>query len=296
MAKHGLKLKKRFKAKSKTVPQKLKAVEAVSGPRRYSPEEAQKIVDQAWEISLKDAFKRVWEHPFTRELDAGTLPMEVIRGFMCNWYTAAQEINASSASGFYANRQLYSRIPELEDARAEGTADEFSAPGPGGHQRTIEGVARALGISREELINYPLIPEARAYLDSLVCVLSEPSRAGAFNAAEERLAEWFKIWSRSLVEHYGLKPEDVFYFTMHAEADSRDQHYGGPVIGDEVMGHAERNRYVARRILEEGLGPPDPLTLWPQISRWATDGFLLLLDGCYERYYPQARSQQALNQ
>ena len=65
-------------------------------PRRYSSAEAQKIVDEAWEFALKDAFKRIWEHPFTRELEAGTLPIEIVRGFICNWYTAAQEINAAS--------------------------------------------------------------------------------------------------------------------------------------------------------------------------------------------------------
>jgi pyrroloquinoline quinone (PQQ) biosynthesis protein C len=296
MAKRRLRLKKRSGSKRKKLSQKIKAVKALSVSRRYSLKEAGRIVDQAWEISLKDAFKRVWEHPFTRELEAGTLPIEVIRGFICNWYTAAQEINASSASGFYFNRHLCSQIPEMEQARAEGTADEFTAPGPGGHQRTIEGVASALGISREKLIYYPLIPEARAYLDNLVCVLTEPGRAGSINIHEERLAEWFKIWSRSLVAHYGLKPQDIFYFTMHAEADSGGQHYGGPVIGEDVMGHADRNRYIARRILEAGLGPPDPLRFWPEIMRWGTDMFLLLLDGCYERYYPQARSKQVVNQ
>ncbi len=258
-----------------------------TGPRRYSREEAQKIADETWEVGLKDAYKRIWEHPFTRELEAGILPIEVIRGFICNWYTAAQEINASSAFGFFFNRQLYNQIPDLEEMRAEGTADEFSAPGPGGHQRTIETVARALGISREELINYHLIPEARAYLDNLVCILAEPGRGGGININEERLAEWFKIWSRSLVENYGLTQTDVYYFTMHSEADSRGEHFGGPVIGDDVLGHADRNRYIAVRMLEEGLGPPDPLRVWHQIAKSGTNMFLLLLDGCYERYYPK---------
>lgn len=284
----------RKKTKSKPRPPKTKT-EIVVRPR-YSPEEAEKIVDQTWDVSLKDAYRRIWEHPFTRELDAGTLPIEVIRGFILNWYTAAQEINAASASGFYFNRHLYSRLPELEEIRAEGTADEFSAPGPGGHQRTIEGIARALGINREVLINYPLIPEARAYLDNLVCVLTEPGRGGAINVNEERLAEWFKIWSRSLIEHYGLTAEDVFYFTMHAEADSRGEHFGGPIIGEEVMGHGDRNRYVARRMLEAGVVTEDPRRLWPQISKWATDMFLLLLDGCYERYYPKTKSRQNGNE
>ncbi len=261
-------------------------------PRRYSSAEAQKIVDEAWEFALKDAFKRIWEHPFTRELEAGTLPIEIVRGFICNWYTAAQEINAASAFGFFFNRQLYNQIPDLEEIRAEGTADEFSAPGPGGHQRTIEAVAKALGISREELINYHLIPEARAYLDNLVCILAEPGRGGGINVNEERLSEWFKIWSRSLVEHYGLTQTDVYYFTMHSEADSRGEHFGGPVIGEDVLGHADRNRYIARRMLEEGLGPPDPLRVWNQIAKSGTNMFLLLLDGCYERYHPKLMNRQ----
>lgn len=261
-------------------------------PRRYSPEEAQKVVDETWELALKDAFKRIWEHPFTSELDAGTLPLEVIRGFICNWYTAAQEINASSAFGFFFNRHLYNQIPDLEEIRAEGTADEFSAPGPGGHQRTIEDVARALGISRDELINYQLIPEARAYLDNLVCILAEPGRGGGININEERLSEWFKIWSRSLVEHYGLTQADIVYFTMHSEADSRGEHFGGPVIGENVLGHADGNRYVARRMLEEGLGPPEPLRVWDQIAKAGTNMFLLLLDGCYERYHPKFTNKQ----
>ena len=284
------------KRKSPARTQKIAAPAVPQGPRRYSKEEAEKIVEETWDVSLRDAYKRIWEHPFTRELEAGTLPIEVIRGFICNWYTAAQEINAASAFGFYANRQLYTRIPDLEDLRAEGTADEFSAPGPGGHQRTIEGVAKGLGITREELIHYPLIPEARAYLDNLVCILSEPGRGGGININEERLAEWFKIWSHSLTKHYGLTQTDILYFTMHSEADARGEHFGGPVIADDVMGHADGNRYVAKRLLEEGMGPADPRTLWPLISTWATDMFLLLLDGCYRRYYPQSKSDRAVNQ
>jgi pyrroloquinoline quinone (PQQ) biosynthesis protein C len=265
-----------------------------SGPRKYTPEEARKIVDETWDIALGDAFKRVWEHPFTRELDAGTLPIECVRGFVSNWYTAAQEINAASAAGYYASRAFYSQFPDLDESRAEGIADEFTAPGPGGHQRTIEGIAKALGVGREELVNYPLIPEARAYLDTLVIFLAY-SRGGGdgININEERLAEWFKIWSRSLVENYGLTADDVYYFTMHAEADSRGEHYGGPTLDSEVMGHADRNRDVARRTLEAGMGPAEPLRVWPQIAKSGTDMFLLLLDGCYERYYPKDRARPA---
>jgi pyrroloquinoline quinone (PQQ) biosynthesis protein C len=264
------------------------------GPRRYSREEARRIVDETWDLALADAFKRVWEHPFTQELDAGTLPIECVRGFVCNWYTAAQEINAASAAGYYASRPFYALYPDLDESRAEGIADEFTAPGPGGHQRTIEGVASALGIGRDELVHYPLIPEARAYLDTLVGFLAY-SRGGGdgININEERLAEWFKIWSRSLVENYGLTEEDVFYFTMHAEADARGEHFGGPTIGEDVMGHADRNREVAVRTLEAGMGPADPLRVWVQIAKSGTDMFLLLLDGCYHRYYPKAPAQSA---
>lgn len=262
------------------------AAQQATGPRRYAPDEAREIVDEVWRVGLEDAYKRIWEHPFTRDLEAGTLPIEVVRGFIGNWYILAQDVNAAFGASSYGRRQFYNRYPEIEELQAEGVADEFTAPGPGGHQRTIQQVGLALGISQDELNHWQCIPEMRAHLDNVVIGVYE-GQAASPNISEEWLSEWFRVWSRSLKTHYGLSGEDVFYFDMHSEADGSGEHYGGPTVDADVMGHADRARYMAQKALEAGLGPADPLRTWTRISLASTDGSLMMLDGCYNRFYPR---------
>ena len=50
-------------------------------PRSMSFEEAKAIVDPIWDEIVEDNIRRIWGHPFTRELQAGTLPIEVIKGY-----------------------------------------------------------------------------------------------------------------------------------------------------------------------------------------------------------------------
>jgi len=244
-------------------------------------ENVRSLVNELYDTTVAEARERVWAHRFTRDLEAGTLPIEVIRGLILNLSTWAMEINASSRRKFGRFTEFYAQHPDLEELLADKAADEFTTPGPGGHQPTVYKLGAALGLTRDQMVSYRLIPATRGYLDSIVWHF-DTGAPGGISITEEWYADWAKVWSKALTKHYGLTKEDVYYWDLHAEADSLDEH-GATELEHHVMGHGMANRYLSWRLLQEGYGAsPDLRERWIQMARQSVDQFLLLpttLDG-----------------
>lgn len=186
----------------------------------------------------------VLDHPFVRDVSQGTLPKEKLQEFFRQWYSFALEVNTSMGTLYHRFNALTRRLPELEDILTDKIADEYGNPGPGGHIRTLEATAKALGVSREELVDAKLSPHARAFCDFTVRITLEGTigeYATRVCFVEGQAWQFSGTFHRALAAHY-LPKEHDHYFGLHEEADSKE-HAGH-------MGHGESGQRMVELLIE----------------------------------------------
>ena len=189
----------------------------------------------------------VAETRFMRELREGRLKRESIKLFYQNWGAFVPVINSIYTAAFYKHLWFFVKNVDLMEAYTEKVLDEFGHPKPPGHIQILIATGKALGLSAEETLLSPMLPEARALpdfhrtllVDGLVqeywcSVLWE----GAFG---ESCLDWFK----ALTLHYGLTAEQASYFSKHHEADTMDHL--------DRRAHGAVTKSVLARLLQQGI-------------------------------------------
>jgi pyrroloquinoline quinone (PQQ) biosynthesis protein C len=256
--------------------------------RKTSREVAQRIVDEIWNEVLDYHIQHVWGHPLTRELEAGALPIEIIKGYCIHQWHWALEINNAIPYGYNAQRSLYRQLPDVEEFVFDKAADEFGTPGPGGHQRMVDKLIQACGYTRDEAARFKCLPEMRAFIDAWTMALAQGRLGQSILVGESWIPLWRKVWVKSLTTNYGFPRESLIYFDSHIEADSED-HEGGEAIGREVMSHSLGNKWMAVRALEEGLAPQDYQVAWRERGKSMVNGYLMWFDALYDHYDPRIK-------
>jgi pyrroloquinoline quinone (PQQ) biosynthesis protein C len=183
---------------------------------------------------------------------------------------------------------MLSQKTDLLELLADRYADEFVTPVRGGHQRTLDALGKALGLDPREMQEFKQIPAMRGMLDSAVWGNEVKLTFGVGNTFEEWFGTWCGVFFQSLVKHYGLSEEEAYYFQLHSEADAFGEHAGGEAIGHGVMGHAEGNRYITVRMLEEEQIRPEDLGD-VALRASSIDSYIGLLDALYYTYHPAKR-------
>jgi len=264
------------------------ALQESNKENKLSREECWKLVNEAVDAAVKFAHDRVFTHPFTQELKAGTLPMECIKGWVLNSYAWALEINMSLPYQYYLFHSMLSQRTDLFELLSDRYADEFASPVKGGHQRMMDTLGKALGIELKELKEYQQIPAMRGMLDANVWNLEVNTQFGVANTTEEWYGKFCGLFFESLTKNYGISKEDARYFSEHADADAYGDHEAGQAIGHEVLGHAEGNRYITVRLLEDGLVQREGLR--ETILRMSTgEPYTNFLDAIYYTYHPDKK-------
>lgn len=191
--------------------------------------------------------ERVTQGPFMTHLMAGTLPMSVIRLFFRNWGVFTIEINTLIAASYHKHIGFFKKHRDLLGPFGAKIADEFVNPKPPGHILVMLETATALGLSEDEILREPMLPEARIVLDFKRGLLWEGTVAEWWFSimTEEPVGHWAAAWYRALTTHYGMTPQQATYFSTHEEADLQEH-------ADGVMGHSSFNKTVMQRILEDG--------------------------------------------
>ena len=212
-----------------------------------SPAEAEAFVDELNGKVLRRWEERVTQAPFMKELSEGRLSMAVIKLFFRNWGAFTIEINTLIAASYQKHIGFFKRHADLLGPFGAKIADEFIHPKPPGHVLVMLQTAQALGLSRDEVLRQPMLPEARAILDFKRGLLWEGTVAEWWFSmlTEEPIGYWAAAWFKALTTHYGFSREQAIYFSTHEEADLREHDEG-------VMGHGSFNRMVMQRILEDG--------------------------------------------
>ena len=214
---------------------------------KMSPEEATAFVGALNVKVIQRWAERVTRGSFMSQLIAGKLPLSAIQLFFKNWGNFTVEINTLIAASYHKHIGFFKRHPDLMGPLGAKIADEFIHPKPPGHVLVMLQTAEALGLSQDEVLRQPMLPEARAILDFKRALLWEGTVAEWWFSmlTEEPIGHWAAAWLKALTTHYGLSRQQAVYFSTHEEADLKE-HEGG------VMGHGSFNRMVMERILEDG--------------------------------------------
>lgn len=223
---------------------------ASSAPRLgvpLSPAEAKTFVDHLNGKVLQRWDERVTQGPFMKQLSEGKLALAAVRLFFRNWGAFTVEINTLIAASYQKHIGFFKRHPDLLGPFGAKVADEFIHPKPPGHVLVMLQTAEALGLSPDEVLRQPMLPEARAVLDFKRGLLWEGTVAEWWFSmlTEEPIGYWSAAWFKALTTHYGFSREQAIYFSTHEEADLKEHDEG-------VMGHGSFNRMVMQRILEDG--------------------------------------------
>src|SRR5499427_1569503 len=199
----------------------------------------QKVI-QRWQ-------ERVTRGPFMSKFLEGSLPRSAIKLFFKNWGNFTVEINTLISVSYHKHIGFFKRHPDLMGPLGMKIADEFIHPQPPGHVLVMMQTAEAFGLSKDEVLRQPMLPEARAILDFKRALLWEGTVAEWWFSmlTEEPIGHWAAAWFKALTTHYGFSRQQAVYFSTHEEADLKEHANG-------VMGHGSFNRMVMQRILEDG--------------------------------------------
>lgn len=240
--------------------------------------QAEAVVTEYTDLASRLYRERLFAHPFTVGLQNGTVPDHQLRGFLQNWYTFALEVNTASSTVYHRFISFFKTHRELEDLITSTIAEEFSSPGPGGHIRTVQRAGEAGGLSPDEMIKAHLVPEARAWVDFHVRLLTEGTLAevAADYICEGEFGHFAKIYHDALTTRYGFTRKSAGYFKDHFESDA----VGKP----NKISHGDRGRAILITLLEEGLAEERAGWGIEYTIDITVSMFELLLDGMLRRY------------
>jgi pyrroloquinoline quinone (PQQ) biosynthesis protein C len=206
--------------------------------RAYIDELNRKVV-RRWD-------ERVTRGPFMSKFLDGNLALPAIKLFFKNWGNFTVEINTLIAVAYHKHIGFFKRHPDLMAPLGAKIADEFTHPKPPGHVLVMLQTAQALGLTRDEVLQEPMLPECRAILDFKRQLMWEGTVAEWWFSmlTEEPIGHWSALWYKTLTAKYGFTAAQAVYFSTHVEADLQE-HEG-------VMGHGSFNKLVMQRILEDG--------------------------------------------
>lgn len=241
------------------------------------PQEAMAYVDQLNEQVLKRWEERVTSGSFMTSLREGTLPLSAIRLFFRNWGIFTIEINTLIAASYHKHLSFFKRHPDLLAPMSAKVADEFIHPKPPGHALVMMQTGKALGLTEEEILRRPMLPEARAVLDFKRALLWDGTMAEWWfsTLTEEAVGHWAGVWYQALTTHYGCTKEQAIYFSKHHEADLKEHDEG-------IMGHGPFNRMVMQRILEDGYADVHEGYSLEYCALTTVDLYALMHRGVYE--------------
>ena len=214
---------------------------------KMGPEDAKAYVDALNKKVIQRWQERVTNGPFMTKFLEGNLSPSAIRLFFKNWGNFTVEINTLIAASYHKHIGFFKRHPDLLGPLGAKIADEFIHPKPPGHVLVMLQTAEALGLTRDEILREPMLPEARAILDFKRGLLWEGTVAEWWFSmlTEEPIGHWAAAWFKTLTTKYGFTKQQAVYFSTHEEADLKEH-------DDGVMGHGSFNRMVMQRILEDG--------------------------------------------
>jgi len=228
-------------------------------------------VEQVEQLTANEWETAITQHPFTRELAAGTLAKELVLEYFRQLYPTVQEINASLTYLYLRFIDFWKAHPGLEAEFTDKLAEELAYPKGGGHIRLLWPLAEGLGLPIDEMLYCKLLPGARAYTDWPYRIVREGTLAECFawQLMEKHIGVDFgAIMGGQLQRVYGLTLDQVRFYTLHQEAD---------------LEHGPGNANMLRRALEAGYTEERASYGLEYCALMTVHAFRLLLDAIWEK-------------
>lgn len=240
-------------------------------------EAAVKFVEGLYRRMMERAEAKISRGRFMHGLANGTLPFEAVRVFWLNWHQFVSVINNFIQVTYHTHYPFFLRYaPDLLAPFAAKVADEIVHPEPPGHMLLVWKQGEIFGLTREQMIEYEMLPGCRGYGDFRRGILHEGTMAEwwASIATEVYVGHWAGAFREGLYT-FGYTDQRLPYFRTHEEADLKI-HEGG------VPAHGEFNKQVLIRLLATGHGQTRPGYSLDYCTRTSVDFFATFLDTCYE--------------
>ncbi|MBF8254797.1 MAG: hypothetical protein HW373_1492 [Deltaproteobacteria bacterium] len=167
---------------------------------KMNPAEAKAYVAALNKKVIRRWKERVTDGPFMSRFLEGKLPMPAIKLFFKNWGNFTVEINTLIAASYHKHIGFFKRHADLLGPLGAKIADEFIHPKPPGHVLVMLQTAEALGLTRDEILREPMLPEARAILDFKRGLLWEGTVAEWWFSmlTEEPVGHWAASWFKTI--------------------------------------------------------------------------------------------------
>jgi len=217
---------------------------------KLSAQEAKSYVDYLYSTLAEASRERIHNGPFMTQLHHGTLPLPVIRQFFKNWGHFSIELNGLDAVSYYTHLPFFVRNFELLGPFCAKVAGKLISPKAPGHVLLLLQTAEALRLRREEMLEDPYLPAARAISDFCHKIFIDGSIAELWglHVFEESLSRWMGEWYTALTTKYGFTSEQAIYFASPEEADDESRNRGA---GDEKIVSGGFHRTVLERVLQD---------------------------------------------
>jgi pyrroloquinoline-quinone synthase len=203
------------------------------------------------------------KHPFLKAVCAGTATMDQIRAW------AIQDYQFRAAVPRIAMlRYLACSDPEIA-RKLWGVVEEETRgldTGSAGHNELFLRFADCIGLTRQQLEDAELRPATAAHLYYVELIIHtlpwfvvmaiQIGAEGTFGPAAAALGHGF-------IKQYGMKPEDVRFFTVHSEAD---EEHGS--LAEEIA-----VRYITSPQLQEQTRKHTFRRMELLYDIWSIDGF-----------------------
>ncbi|MGZ8522332.1 MAG: hypothetical protein ACXWX7_19545, partial [Candidatus Binatia bacterium] len=131
---------------------------------KMSSDEAQAYIGAVNKKVVQRWKERVTNGPFMSPFLDGKLPLSAVKLFFKNWGNFTVEINTLVSVSYHKHIGFFKRHADLMAPLGVKIADEFIHPKPPGHVLVMLQTAEAFGLTRDEILREPMLPECRAIL------------------------------------------------------------------------------------------------------------------------------------
>jgi hypothetical protein len=211
---------------------------------------------------------------FMSELREDKLKREALQLFYKNWGSFVPVINSVYTSAFYKHLWFFVKNVDLMEVYTQKVLDEFGHPCPPGHIQILMSTGEALGVTKEEVLLSPMLPECRALPDFHRTLIKRRADSGilvfgAVGAAVRRvLPGFFQSSHLALWTQHGRRE----LLSKHHEADTMDHL--------NRKAHGAVTQTVLVRLLQHGINErPGYSAEYCAIT--PADLNRMFMDGCY---------------
>jgi pyrroloquinoline-quinone synthase len=165
-------------------------------------------------------------HPFSRLLIEGKLNNEQLQGW------AKQRFKGISGMDLGQVAQLYVKAPDDQIRRhvLELLGEESGSISGKSHKEMFLDFCQAIGLSREEVVDAPVLPETLAVANLYKVRFLHDSFLEALMSmacVESQNPDGFAQWAPALEKNYGIARKHLGWFMEHVTADSAEDGHGG---------------------------------------------------------------------